>query len=70
MAGALLAHSLEAAGDGPVTYRPRLLHRLDKDTTGALVAAKDLDTERLLRAAFEHNVVSKTYLALVEGEWP
>lgn len=69
MAGALLAHSLEAAGDGPATYRPRLLHRLDKDTTGVLVAAKDLDTERILRGAFESGHVHKTYLALVEGEW-
>lgn len=70
MAGALLAHCLDAAAGGPAAYRPRLLHRLDKDTSGCLAAAKDLDTERLLRAAFESGAVQKTYLALVEGEWP
>ena len=70
MAGALLEYAIRAAGNGPMAYRPRLLHRLDKDTSGVLVAAKNLDTERILRTAFESGEVSKTYLALVEGEWP
>jgi len=70
MAGALLAYAIEAAGEGPMAYRPRLLHRLDKDTSGVLAATKDLDAERLLRTAFEAGGVAKTYLALVEGEWP
>jgi 23S rRNA pseudouridine1911/1915/1917 synthase len=70
MAGALLAYALESAGEGPMDFRPRLLHRLDKDTSGVLVAAKDLEAERLLRTAFEMGDVQKTYLALVEGEWP
>jgi len=70
MAGAILKYAMDAAGDGPMGFRPRLLHRLDKDTSGVLLAAKDLDSERLLRTAFESNGVHKTYLALVEGEWP
>jgi RluA family pseudouridine synthase len=49
-------------------FRPRIVHRLDKETSGALLIAKDLEAERVLRTAFEHGRVNKTYLALVEGE--
>jgi len=51
-------------------WRPRLLHRLDKDTTGAIAAAKTIEAERTLRGAFEEGTVKKRYLALVEGEYP
>lgn len=51
-------------------FRPRLVHRLDKDTSGAVLFAKTLDAERHLRAAFDEHRVTKTYLALVEGEHP
>ena len=56
---------------GPgLEMRPRLVHRLDKDTTGCLVVAKSLAAERSLRASFEAGTVRKSYLALVEGEHP
>ena len=58
------------AQNAPLEFRPRLLHRLDKDTSGALAVAKDLETERCLRHAFEVGEVHKTYLAIVEGEYP
>jgi 23S rRNA pseudouridine1911/1915/1917 synthase len=63
----------EGAADGtsaPLEVRLRAVHRLDKDTSGALVVAKNLEAERVLRAAFEHDRVQKTYWALVEGEHP
>ncbi|MDE0896356.1 MAG: RluA family pseudouridine synthase, partial [Planctomycetota bacterium] len=81
VAGALLAYALghEPSADDDedsLEWRPRLLHRLDKDTSGVIAAAKNLDAERILRAAFEgaaktgaHDI-RKTYLALIEGEWP
>jgi RluA family pseudouridine synthase len=50
--------------------RLRLVHRLDRDTTGVLLAAKTVAAERRLRAAFDAGDVHKTYLALVEGEHP
>ena len=53
---------------GLLEFRPRIVHRLDKGTTGVLLVAKDLEAERELRAAFEARVVEKDYLALVEGE--
>ncbi|QDU66942.1 RluA family pseudouridine synthase [Engelhardtia mirabilis] len=60
----------EATLERALGFRPRIVHRLDKDTSGCVVAAKELETERLLRAAFERGIPSKRYLALVEGEHP
>jgi RluA family pseudouridine synthase len=51
-------------------FRPRLLHRLDKDTTGVVLVAKTIEAERELRRAFDTGDVHKTYFALVEGEYP
>ena len=55
------------AGHG---FRPRLVHRLDKDTSGCMVVAKTIEAERSLREAFDSGRVGKTYLALVDGEFP
>ncbi len=78
VAGALLALAIERSGKDaaatddatPLDFRPRIVHRLDKDTSGALVVAKHLDAERRLRTAFEAGRLAKQYLALVEGEHP
>jgi 23S rRNA pseudouridine1911/1915/1917 synthase len=51
-------------------FRPRLVHRIDKDTTGAVLVAKNIETERRLREAFANGEVHKSYLALVEGNYP
>ena len=70
LAGALLqiVEEREEADDGGLSFRPRLVHRIDKDTTGAVVVAKNLEAERSLRQAFEAGTIKKSYLALVEGE--
>jgi len=79
VAGALLELALARAGADPeaavpleteLEFRPRILHRLDKDTSGVLLVAKTVEAERRLRAAFDAGEVHKTYLALVEGEHP
>ncbi len=49
--------------------RPGIVHRLDKDTSGALVIAKNLRAWRHLKAAFKERDVEKTYLAIVIGEF-
>jgi 23S rRNA-/tRNA-specific pseudouridylate synthase len=46
---------------------PRLCHRLDRDTTGVVVVAKDAYVHREVMYQFENRLVSKEYLALVEG---
>lgn len=45
----------------------RLVHRLDRDTSGLILLARDADTHRLLSAAFAERRVHKTYLARVQG---
>lgn len=43
------------------------MHRLDRDTSGVIVLARDAETHRTLSMAFEARGVDKTYEALVEG---
>ena len=50
--------------DGPIW----LVHRLDQDTSGALLAAKTADVARKCRVCFEERQVQKTYVALVMGK--
>ena len=47
--------------------RPGIVHRLDKDTSGVLVLAKDIVTMRRLQKQFKRREVHKTYYALVSG---
>jgi 23S rRNA pseudouridine955/2504/2580 synthase/23S rRNA pseudouridine1911/1915/1917 synthase len=52
---------------GTVDPRIRVVHRLDKDTSGVLLFAKNLPAQRALSEQFQHNKVEKEYLALVTG---
>lgn len=63
---ALLHHcpSLEALRG---ELRPGIVHRLDKDTSGVLVAAKDAASLERLAAQFKRRSVEKRYLALAHG---
>jgi tRNA pseudouridine32 synthase/23S rRNA pseudouridine746 synthase len=45
----------------------RIVHRLDRDTSGVIVLARDAETHRTLSMAFEARAVDKTYEALVAG---
>jgi 23S rRNA pseudouridine1911/1915/1917 synthase len=47
--------------------RPGIVHRLDKDTSGVMVIAKNDETHRALTAAWNTDRVRKEYLALVYG---
>lgn len=47
--------------------RPGIVHRLDKDTSGVLIAAKNPEALEFLAAQFRHKKVEKTYLAIVKG---
>jgi 23S rRNA pseudouridine1911/1915/1917 synthase len=47
--------------------RPGIVHRLDKQTSGAIVVAKDDVTHRKLGVMFATRRIAKTYLALVHG---
>ncbi|HUB08546.1 MAG TPA: RluA family pseudouridine synthase [Myxococcales bacterium] len=54
---------------GPIggELRPGIVHRLDKDTSGALVVAKNEPSLVALQAAFKARTVEKRYAALVHG---
>jgi len=58
-----LAKLSEVGGD----LRPGIVHRLDKQTSGILVVAKDDVTHRKLGEMFSERRVDKTYLSLVHG---
>jgi 23S rRNA pseudouridine1911/1915/1917 synthase len=66
LVNALLFHCHDLSGIGGV-LRPGIVHRLDKDTSGLIVAAKSDDAHRHLSAQFEKHEVQKKYLALVWG---
>ena len=51
----------------PDATGPLLVHRLDMDTSGLLLAAKDKDTHALLQQQFESRSVKKRYIALLDG---
>jgi 23S rRNA pseudouridine955/2504/2580 synthase len=57
---------LEGLGDGPET-RARLVHRLDRDTSGVLVVAKRRSVAAKLGRAFQTRSVRKIYWALTKG---
>lgn len=45
-----------------------LVHRLDRDTSGVVILAKDPATQKMLRKQFQDRKTHKTYYALVEGK--
>lgn len=50
--------------------RPGIVHRLDKDTSGLLVIAKNPQAKEFLQQQFRERRVDKTYIALVRGRLP
>lgn len=66
---AALAHAPEMEGIGG-EQRPGVVHRLDKETSGLIMLAKDDKTHRWLVDQFKLRKVRKVYLALVDGHPP
>ena len=66
LVNALLHHFAALSGVGG-EMRPGIVHRLDKQTSGLLVVAKDDDAHRKLAAQFAGRQVHKKYEALVHG---
>jgi 23S rRNA pseudouridine1911/1915/1917 synthase len=69
LVGAVLAHSPEVGGVGEME-RPGIVHRLDKDTSGLIMVAKNAMAQRFLQDALAQRRAEKTYLALVDGRPP
>ena len=66
---AALAHVPELEGIGG-ELRPGVVHRLDKDTSGLILVAKNDRSHRWLQEQFRLRRVRKVYLALVDGTPP
>ena len=66
LVNAVLHHAPTLEGIGG-ERRPGIVHRLDKDTSGLIVVAKNDQTHRFLQEQFQARTVYKEYLALVEG---
>ncbi len=62
----LLAHSTSLS-QGSAIYRPGIVHRLDKDTTGLLVVAKTDQAHQMLAKQIEERTLERTYLTWVHG---
>ena len=69
LVNALLYHCRDLSGINDV-LRPGIVHRLDKDTTGLMVAAKSDDAHRSLTDQIKGHLVRREYLALVHGVPP
>jgi 23S rRNA pseudouridine1911/1915/1917 synthase len=69
LVNALLGISTELSGVGGAD-RPGIVHRLDKDTSGVIIIARDDRAHRDLSAQFKARSTAKRYLAIVKGAPP
>lgn len=60
---------VEHAGERVRVPRPGIVHRIDRDTSGCLVIAKNQETFAFLKEQFQGHTIRKKYLAVVYG-WP
>ncbi|HNV23576.1 MAG TPA: RluA family pseudouridine synthase, partial [Candidatus Omnitrophota bacterium] len=67
LVNALLHYSKELS-DVNDAMRPGIVHRLDKETSGLMLVAKDNITHTKLAKQFERREIKKKYIALVEGD--
>ena len=66
---AVLAHCSDLKGFGG-EIRPGVVHRLDRDTSGIIVMAKNEKAHIFLQEQFRERTINKRYLALVDGAPP
>ena len=62
-----LARQLDLPATGSADPRVRVVHRLDKETSGVLLLARSSTAQRFLSQQFQNNTIEKQYLALVAG---
>ena len=64
----LLYHCKDLSGINGV-IRPGIVHRIDKDTSGILVIAKNDESHNILAEQFKEHSIKREYYALVEGKF-
>ena len=75
LVNALLWHwgkaSINTGNASEKTFRPGIVHRLDKDTSGVIITAKNRKSEEWLSAQFRnHKSLKKEYIAICQGRPP
>lgn len=65
-----LKEGQENSNDVIKTRRPGIVHRLDKDTSGLIITAKNRDTEEYLGIQFKDRFVQKEYICICTGRPP
>ena len=68
LVNALIHHCKDLAGINGV-LRPGIVHRLDKETSGVLVVAKDDEAYHQLAQQFKNRTIEKVYLAIARGNF-
>jgi len=63
-----LAYYAESLAHGEDPFRPGIVHRLDKNTTGVMVVAKTDEAHWRISMQFEKRTTQKIYLGIVEGQ--
>lgn len=53
--------------DKPESNRPGIVHRLDRDTSGVIICARNPETQSFLQRQFSERNVKKTYIAILSG---
>lgn len=53
-----------------LSYRQGIVHRLDKDTSGVIITAKNQETQDFLSLQFKNHLTKKYYIAIVKGKLP
>ena len=70
LVNALLYHSNSLSDStSEEIYRPGLVHRIDKDTSGLLVIAKNNDVHKKLAEQIAENKMNREYIAIVDGHF-
>lgn len=64
---AALQHHFDRLSDIGGRHRPGIVHRLDRDTTGVILVAKDNQVHQNISRQFEERAVKKEYRAIVKG---
>lgn len=63
-----VVHHAGKLSHGEDPFRPGIIHRLDKNTTGVMLIAKCDEAHWRIARQFEHRTVEKTYIGIVHGE--
>lgn len=62
-----LLDELKKIFENKISFQP--VHRLDKDTSGLIIFAKDSETVRIMNEMFQAKKIKKEYLAITDGNW-